>query len=122
MNVPFLGSIPLVQSVCEAGDAGRPAVYQENTPSSIAFDELTKNILKELENLKKSYFPYSKTEYETVRQNESLDYTGIWNIIDPIRFYNKNKPNNTFKSYIENNVDKIKVIKVIFIAYNYTNI
>jgi ATP-binding protein involved in chromosome partitioning len=52
MNVPFLGHIPLVQSVREAGDVGRPAVYQENTPSSIAFDELTKNILKELENLK----------------------------------------------------------------------
>jgi ATP-binding protein involved in chromosome partitioning len=53
MNVPFLGHIPLVQSVREAGDVGRPAVFQENTPSSIAFDELTKNILRELENLKR---------------------------------------------------------------------
>jgi len=53
MNVPFLGHIPLVQSVREAGDVGRPAVFQENTPSSIAFDELTKNIISELENLKR---------------------------------------------------------------------
>ena len=53
MNVPFLGHIPLVQSVREAGDVGRPAVFQDNTPSSIAFDELTKNILRELENLKR---------------------------------------------------------------------
>ena len=29
MEVPFLGHIPLVQSVREAGDAGRPAVFQE---------------------------------------------------------------------------------------------
>lgn len=29
MNVPFLGHIPLVQSVCEAGDVGRPAVFQK---------------------------------------------------------------------------------------------
>jgi ATP-binding protein involved in chromosome partitioning len=28
MKVPFLGAIPLVQSVCEAGDSGKPAVFQ----------------------------------------------------------------------------------------------
>jgi ATP-binding protein involved in chromosome partitioning len=52
MNVPFLGSIPLVQSVCEAGDAGRPAVYQENTPTSLAFDELVHTFVDELTKLK----------------------------------------------------------------------
>lgn len=31
MDVPFLGQIPLVQGVREAGDVGRPAVFQENT-------------------------------------------------------------------------------------------
>jgi ATP-binding protein involved in chromosome partitioning len=53
LDVPFLGAIPLVQSVCEAGDAGRPAVFQENTPISNAFDELVHNFVSELENLKK---------------------------------------------------------------------
>lgn len=48
MQVPFLGSIPLVQGVCEAGDAGRPAVFQQNTPTSIAFEELVHNFEKEL--------------------------------------------------------------------------
>jgi ATP-binding protein involved in chromosome partitioning len=52
MNVPFLGSIPLVQSVCEAGDAGRPAVYQENTPTALAFDELVHTFVDELTKLK----------------------------------------------------------------------
>jgi ATP-binding protein involved in chromosome partitioning len=45
MKVPFLGPIPLVQSVREAGDAGRPAVFQENTPISNAFDELVRNFV-----------------------------------------------------------------------------
>lgn len=52
MGVPFLGAIPLVQSVREAGDAGRPAVYQESTPISIAFDELVTNFVYELNQLK----------------------------------------------------------------------
>ncbi len=49
MQVPFLGSIPLVQGVCEAGDAGRPAVFQQNTPTTLAFDELVSNFESELE-------------------------------------------------------------------------
>ena len=48
MQVPLLGSIPLVQGVCEAGDAGRPAVFQQNTPTAIAFDELVHNFDTEL--------------------------------------------------------------------------
>src|SRR5690554_7453650 len=37
MNQRFLGHIPLVQSVREAGDIGRPAVMQQNTVVSEAF-------------------------------------------------------------------------------------
>lgn len=48
MNVPFLGHIPLVQSVREAGDIGRPAVFQDNTPSSIAFDELVQTFVEQV--------------------------------------------------------------------------
>jgi ATP-binding protein involved in chromosome partitioning len=53
LGVPFLGAIPLVQSVCEAGDAGRPAVFQENTPISKAFDELVSKFVHEIQLLKK---------------------------------------------------------------------
>jgi ATP-binding protein involved in chromosome partitioning len=49
MGVPFLGAIPLVQSVREAGDAGRPAVYQENTPTAAAFDELVRNFVRNVD-------------------------------------------------------------------------
>jgi ATP-binding protein involved in chromosome partitioning len=52
MNVPFLGHIPLVQGVREAGDAGRPAVFQENSPTAKAFDELVHIFVKEVERQK----------------------------------------------------------------------
>jgi ATP-binding protein involved in chromosome partitioning len=54
LKVPFLGAIPLVQSVCEAGDAGRPAVFQENTPTSKAFEELVDKFVLELAVLKQA--------------------------------------------------------------------
>ncbi|MEE9362595.1 MAG: Mrp/NBP35 family ATP-binding protein [Cellulophaga sp.] len=48
LKVPFLGEIPLVQSIREAGDVGRPAALQSNSAVQIAFEELTKNVVKEV--------------------------------------------------------------------------
>jgi ATP-binding protein involved in chromosome partitioning len=50
IEVPFLGEIPLVQSIRESGDVGRPAALQENTIVSKAFKELTKNVVQEVVN------------------------------------------------------------------------
>lgn len=47
-GITLLGEIPLVQSVREAGDVGRPAALQENTPISKAFEALTKEVVSEL--------------------------------------------------------------------------
>ena len=52
MDVPFLGHIPLIQSVREAGDVGRPAVFQDNSLTSKAFDELVEIFVEEVEALK----------------------------------------------------------------------
>jgi ATP-binding protein involved in chromosome partitioning len=41
-----------VQSVCESGDAGRPAVFQENTPTAMAFEELVRIFVLEVNALK----------------------------------------------------------------------
>ncbi len=49
MKVPLLGQIPLVQSIREAGDAGRPAILQGNTPAANAFREMTKNVVAQTE-------------------------------------------------------------------------
>ncbi len=48
LEVPFLGEIPLVQSIREAGDVGRPAAMQTATPVEIAFEDLTRNVVSEL--------------------------------------------------------------------------
>lgn len=48
LNVPFLGEIPLVQSVREAGDVGRPAALQTASAIETAFEELTKNVVREV--------------------------------------------------------------------------
>lgn len=47
LNVPFLGQVPLVQSIREAGDIGHPAALQEGTPLSEAFEKLTQNVVQE---------------------------------------------------------------------------
>ncbi|WP_345275716.1 Mrp/NBP35 family ATP-binding protein [Litoribaculum gwangyangense] len=48
LDVPFLGEIPLVQSIREAGDVGRPAALQTATPLEKSFEELTKNVVQEV--------------------------------------------------------------------------
>jgi ATP-binding protein involved in chromosome partitioning len=58
LDVRLLGEIPLVQSIREAGDVGRPAALQMGTTLEKAFEELTKNVVE-----------------ETVRRNTSLPPT-----------------------------------------------
>ena len=50
MNVAFLGEIPLVQSIREAGDVGRPAAMQTATSIEAAFEALTRNVVQEVVN------------------------------------------------------------------------
>ena len=47
-GVPFLGALPLVQSVREASDYGRPACLQEKTPIADEFVEITKNLVSQV--------------------------------------------------------------------------
>jgi ATP-binding protein involved in chromosome partitioning len=55
LDVPFLGEIPIVQSIREAGDYGRPAAMQTASAVENVFDEVTRNVVQ-----------------ETVRRNENL--------------------------------------------------
>ncbi|WP_438968543.1 P-loop NTPase [Nonlabens sp.] len=58
LNIPFLGELPLVQSIREAGDVGRPAAMQEGTDIEEAFIKITKKVVS-----------------ETVRRNDALPPT-----------------------------------------------
>lgn len=48
LNVPFLGEIPLVQSIREGGDTGIPVVLDENSPSSDAFKRVADNLVRNI--------------------------------------------------------------------------
>ena len=48
LDVPFLGELPLVQSIREAGDIGRPAAMQENTAVADALTKVTREVVQEV--------------------------------------------------------------------------
>ena len=58
LEVPFLGEVPIVQSIREAGDYGRPAALQTGSVIETIFDEITRNVVQ-----------------ETVARNENLPAT-----------------------------------------------
>ena len=47
-KVPFLGALPLIQSVREAADVGRPAALQKNTSISNQFNEIAKKLVSQV--------------------------------------------------------------------------
>lgn len=50
LKVPFLGEIPIVQSIREAGDMGRPAAMQTATPIEEAFEAITREVVQQVVN------------------------------------------------------------------------
>jgi ATP-binding protein involved in chromosome partitioning len=48
LEAPFLGELPLLQTIREAGDAGRPAVMQTSGEAAAAFRAVVANLLKQL--------------------------------------------------------------------------
>ncbi|MBF6641767.1 Mrp/NBP35 family ATP-binding protein [Flavobacterium sp. J49] len=50
LQVPFLGEVPLVQSIREAGDYGRPAALQTASVIERVFEEITRNVVQETVN------------------------------------------------------------------------
>ncbi len=46
-HVPFLGQVPLVQSIRESGDSGLPAVLKEG-PTAVAFNELAESLARQI--------------------------------------------------------------------------
>jgi len=66
LDVPFLGELPLVQSIREAGDIGRPAALQTATPLEEAFEELTKNVVQEVVSRNESLPPTEAIKITTM--------------------------------------------------------
>ena len=49
MDVPLLAQIPIVQSICEGGDSGKPVALNTESITGMAFAELAANVIKATE-------------------------------------------------------------------------
>lgn len=49
MQLPLLGQIPVVQSICESGDEGEPAAVHDDTVTGEAFRTLAERVVRETE-------------------------------------------------------------------------
>ena len=51
LNVPLLAQVPLVQGICDNGDAGTPSVLDPASPSGIAFMSLAAKVVTQVDKL-----------------------------------------------------------------------
>ena len=65
-GIPFLGSLPLVQSIREASDYGRPAALQEESIVSGYFDEIAKELAKQVIKRNKNLPPTKVVQITTM--------------------------------------------------------
>jgi ATP-binding protein involved in chromosome partitioning len=49
LNLPLLGQIPIVQSICEAGDSGAPVALNPESITGMAFLELAQKVVEQTE-------------------------------------------------------------------------
>ena len=49
LRVPLLGQIPIVQSICEGGDTGKPVALNPNSITGQAFQALAENVVAQIE-------------------------------------------------------------------------
>ena len=66
LQVPFLGEVPLVQSIREAGDYGRPAALQTASVIEKVFEEITRNVVQETVNRNQSLPPTEAIKITTM--------------------------------------------------------
>jgi ATP-binding protein involved in chromosome partitioning len=62
LNIPLLGQIPLVQSICESGDAGAPAALNPATTTGAAFHDLAASVVKHAEYRRTHLAPTKRVE------------------------------------------------------------
>jgi len=66
LQVPFLGEVPIVQSIREAGDYGRPAALQNDTLVAKAFIDIAKNTVEQVVKRNKNLPPTEAVKITTM--------------------------------------------------------
>ena len=49
LDIPLLGQIPIVQSICEGGDSGKPVALNPDSITGMAFQSLAENVVAQVE-------------------------------------------------------------------------
>lgn len=65
MQVPFLGHIPIVQSIREGGDDGKPVALNEDSITGQAFSFLADSLVSSVEKRNKEQAPTQKVDVKT---------------------------------------------------------
>jgi ATP-binding protein involved in chromosome partitioning len=66
LKVPFLGEVPLIQSIREAGDYGRPAALQTASPLEKIYEEIARNVVQETVNRNENLAPTEAIKITTM--------------------------------------------------------
>lgn len=77
------------------------AFYQTPNECPDKWEDL--DMLKEVKSIDRKIGRYSYAE-NGERKTKQLNFEALWNTVDPVRFYKKDQPGSTFKSFIEKNV------------------
>ena len=66
LDVPFLGEVPIVQSIREAGDYGRPAALQTASALEKVYEEIARNVVQETVNRNENLPPSEAVKITTM--------------------------------------------------------
>lgn len=65
LNIPLLGQIPIVQSICEGGDSGEPVALRADTITGAAFRHLAENVVRQVDYRNTNLAPSERVNVHT---------------------------------------------------------
>lgn len=65
LGIPLLGQIPVVQSICEGGDLGKPVVLNPDSLTGLAFQALADNVVHQVALRNETMAPTQRVEVTT---------------------------------------------------------
>ena len=69
LSIPLIGQIPIVQSICEGGDSGKPVALDTDSLTGMAFKQLAENMVAQLNYRNENLAPTKRVEVTTTRKH-----------------------------------------------------
>ncbi len=68
LNIPLLGQVPIVQSICETGDTGKPAALNPDSITGASFHKLTEKVIERVDFRNKNMNPTKRVEVQNKKK------------------------------------------------------